>query len=258
MSKEQLEFITAFLFSCLFDRECNTYDYKEISRNGLNDNQYLEVLDEIENISEINKLLNLKFDSGINKISNMIKNNSLEFSKVNHLVEQKGYTKAFVSIAEDYSKNGEVNRFLISKYPNLEASTVAVIKEALLNGIDVNVLDEKKCIIELKKGNKREILVQATRTSKDSSTLQYIVNDKDVAKRIMKQNEIDVPEGETISKDINETKLDETVSKYCNKPIVVKPKSTNFGTGITILKTGANKEKINKQLNLRLNMTVQL
>ena len=32
--EEQLEFIVAFMFSCLFDKECNKYDYKEISRNG--------------------------------------------------------------------------------------------------------------------------------------------------------------------------------------------------------------------------------
>ena len=248
ISKEQLEFIMAFMFSCLFDKKCNTYDYKEISRNGLNDKQYLEALSEIENISEINKLLELGFDNGINKIADKFKNDMLEFTKVNHLVNEKGYLETFISLAKEYSCIAENNRFLISGYPELEASTVAVIKEALLNGVDVNVLDEKKSIIELKKGKKKEILVQATRTSKDSSGLQYIVNDKHIAKRIMQENGISVPNGITISIDINENKLDELVSKYCNKSIVIKPKSTNFGTGITIFKTGANQEQIKKAI----------
>lgn len=252
ISEEQLEFIIAFMFSCLFDKECNIYDYKDISRNGLNDKQYLEILSEIENISEINKLLNLGFESGINKISNMLKNNMLGFEQVNNLVKEKGYLETFISLAENYSKMAEQNRFLVSKYPELEASTVAVIKEALLNGIDVNVLDEKKSIIELKKGHRKEILVQATRTSKDCSTLQFIVNDKFIAKKIMQENELAVPEGTAIGAEINEKDLEKIVSKYCNIPIVIKPKSTNCGIGITIFKTGANEEQIKKAIEYAL------
>ena len=248
VSEEQLEFITAFLFYCLFDKECNTYDYKDIARNGLNNNQYLEILKEIENILEVNKLLNLGFELGINKIDNMLKDNMLEFAKVRKLVSEDGYLETFIKLAKKYSNISQQNKFLISKYPKLEASTVVIIKEALLNGINVNILDEKKSIIELKKGDKTEILVQATRTSKDSSTLQYIVNDKAIAKKIMEDNGLSVPEGTVIDMDIDETTLDKIINQYSNMPIVIKPKSTNFGTGITIFKTGANEEQINKAI----------
>ena len=100
----------------------------------------------------------------------------------------------------------------------------------------------------MKKGDKTEILVQATRTSKDSSTLQYIVNDKAIAKKIMEDNGLSVPEGTVIDMDIDETTLDKIINQYSNMPIVIKPKSTNFGTGITIFKTGANEEQINKAI----------
>ena len=248
VSKEQLDFIVAFMFSCLFDKEVNTYDYREIARTGLNDYQYIELLKEIENIYEINKLLNLGFESGINTISNMLKNNLLGFERVNSLVKEKGYLQSIIPLAEKYSDMAEKNRFLISGYPELELSTIVVIKEALQNGIDVNILDEKKCIIEFKKGNKREILVQATRTSKDSSTLQYVVNDKFVAKKIMQDNGISVPQGLAISIDINKNNLDKIITNYINVPIVIKPKSTNCGIGITIFKTGENQEKIKKAI----------
>lgn len=248
ISKEQLEFIMAFMFSCLFDKKCNTYDYKEISRDGLNSNQYLEILNELENIYEINKLLDLGFDNGINKITDMFKSNMLVFKKISNLVNEKGYLETFISLAEDYSCIAEKNRFLISGYPELEASTVAVIKEALLNGVDVNVLDEKKSIIELKRGNKKEIVVQATRTSKDSSGLQYIVNDKFIAKKIMQDNGLKVPGGVSISFGTNKKDLDEIVTKHLNIPIVIKPKSTNCGIGITIFKTGASQEQMEKAI----------
>lgn len=252
ISKEQLEFIMAFMFSCLFDKKCNTYDYKEISRKGLNDKQYLEVLSEIENISEVNKLLKLGFETGINKISDMLKNNELGYEKVNKLVKEEGYLKGFISLAESYAKKAAENEYTISGYPYLEPSTVVIIKEAIMNGINANILDEKKCIVELRKGDKREIVVQATRTSKDSSGLQYIVNDKYVAKNIMQKSGINVPEGTVVSIDMDANTINEVIEEYINIPIVIKPKSTNFGTGITIFQKGANQEQIKKAIEYSL------
>jgi len=100
VSKEQLEFVIAFMFSCLFDKECNTYDYKEISRNGLNSEQHQEVLNEVHSIFEVNKLFNLGFDSSINKIANMLKNNILGFNKVKNIVQAKGYLQSFIELGE--------------------------------------------------------------------------------------------------------------------------------------------------------------
>ena len=248
ISIEQLEFIIAFMFSCLFEKKCNTYNYKTIARNGLNDKQYLEILSEIENISKINKLLDLGFENAINNISNMLKNKELGFEQVEKLVKEKGYLETFVSLANEYSDSAEKNRFLISGYPKLEASTVILIKEALVNGINVNILDEKKCIVELKKRDKKEIVVQATRTSRDSSGLQYIVNDKNVAKKVMQDDGIDVPQGISVNADIDKSSLESIVSQYLNKPIVIKPKSTNFGTGITIFEIGANQQQIKRAI----------
>ena len=100
----------------------------------------------------------------------------------------------------------------------------------------------------MKKGDKRELLVQATRTSKDSSGLQYIVNDKYVAKSIMQKNGISVPEGIAINATINVDSLNKIIEEYSNTPIVIKPKSTNFGTGITIFQKGANQEQIKRAI----------
>lgn len=103
VSKEQLEFVIAFMFSCLWDTKCNTYDYKEIAKNGINDIQYSELLNEIENIEKINKLLELRFEHGINKISDELKNNMLGFGKVENLVKEKGYIDSFLLLADKYS-----------------------------------------------------------------------------------------------------------------------------------------------------------
>lgn len=248
VSKEQIEFTVAFLFACLFDKECSEYDYREISQKGLNDEQYKEILSEIKNISEINKLLDLKLENGINAISKKLESNMLEFTRIKKLVDENGYIETFIKLGQEYAEQGEKSRYLINAYPDLERSTVILIKEAILNGVDVNVLDEKKCIIELVKGNRRELVVQATRTSKDSSTLQYIANDKVVAKKIMRENGISVPEGIDINMDTDKDIIDTICKKYSNTPIVIKPKSTNFGTGITIFETGASQEQISNAI----------
>ena len=246
VSKEQLEFVIAFLFSCLIDSDCNEYDYREISRNGLNEKQNIEVINELKIIAEINEKLNLGLDNGINHISEALQKNGLGFQRVREIVSEKGYLESFINLGQEYSKQAEEHKFSIRGYPKLEASTVVVIKEALLNGVDVNILDEEKCIVELIKGDKKEITVQATRTSKDASTLQYIANDKAVAKRIMDEHGINVPEGIDIN--IGQSNLENIINKYCNIPVVVKPKSTNFGTGITLFEEGANKEQLSEAI----------
>lgn len=246
VSKEQLELIIAFLFYCLIEKECPTYDYREISFNGLSEKQYQELVNELEYIIKINETLNLGLENGINEIYNMLKNNILGFSKVRNLVKEKEYLNTFIDLAKKYSEEAEKSRYMIKAYPKLEDSTIVVMKDAVLSGVDVNVLDEEKCILELIKGDKKEITVQATRTSKDNSTLQYIANDKVVAKKLMSDNGLIVPEGIDFKTNISEKELELIANEYSNMPIVVKPKSTNFGTGITIFEAGTEAERIKK------------
>ena len=75
----------------------------------------------------------------------------------------------FIDLAKKHDLDGQKNKFIIEGYPELEASTVVIAREALTNGIDVDVLEEKKSILCLKKGNKKEIDLQ-----NNKKTLSYI------------------------------------------------------------------------------------
>jgi D-alanine-D-alanine ligase-like ATP-grasp enzyme len=122
---------------------------------------------------------------------------------------------------------------LIKDYEGLELSTQIVIKEALNRGIKVDVLDWEDNFIRLKKSDKTEYIKQATRTSADTYIAPLIMENKEVTKIILKEHGINVPEGITVKS------VDEALRKYSNfagKDIVVKPKSTNFGKGVLILK----------------------
>lgn len=122
---------------------------------------------------------------------------------------------------------------LLKGYEGFELSTQILIKEALSRGIEVDVLDREDNFIRLKKGDKIEYVKQATKTSVDTYIAPLIMENKEVTKIILKEQGINVPDGITVST------IDEAIEKYSlfeGKNIVIKPKSTNFGEGVLILK----------------------
>ena len=87
-------------------------------------------------------------------------------------------------------------------------------------------------------------------TSKDSYISPLIMENKVVTKKVLAEKGFRVPKGYEVSS------LEEAVQKFNyvrNKPIVIKPKSTNFGLGITIFKNGTDSlENYSKAVNFAL------
>jgi glutamate--cysteine ligase len=124
-------------------------------------------------------------------------------------------------------------------YKKLELSTQILIKEALSRNIEVDVLDINDNFIRLKKNNKVEYIKQATKTSLDTYITPLIMENKEVTKIILRENKINVPFGISVkSIDMALERLED----FLHKDIVVKPKSTNFGQGVVILKNLESKE----------------
>lgn len=128
---------------------------------------------------------------------------------------------------------------IITKYKELELSTQILISEALSRGFEVDVLDYDDNFIRLSKGDRVEYIKQATKTSVDTYIAPLIMENKEVTKIIFKEHGINVPDGITVKS------VDEALEKFLlfrEKSIVVKPKSTNFGKGVIILKGDKLKE----------------
>ena len=122
---------------------------------------------------------------------------------------------------------------LTKSFEGLELSTQILITEALKRGVEVDVLDWDDNFIRLKKGNKVEYVKQATKTSADTYITPLIMKNKELTKLILKEHGINVPESTTV------THVEEALKKYPNvqgMDVVIKPKSTNFGEGVLILK----------------------
>ncbi len=123
--------------------------------------------------------------------------------------------------------------FQTKGYENLELSTQILIKEALNRNINVEIIDAKDNFILLSKNKKIEYVKQATRTSLDSYIAPLIMENKLVTKHILANTNINVPKGKSYT-NIETALID--YKQFQNKNIVIKPKSTNFGIAVTIIK----------------------
>lgn len=115
----------------------------------------------------------------------------------------------------------------------MELSTQILIREAQRRGYAVDVLDRRDNFIRLRKGNRTEYIKQATRTSIDPYIAPLIMENKEVTKHVLREHGLRVPDGVTI---YTPDEAAEAAARFAGKDLVVKPKSTNFGQGVSILK----------------------
>lgn len=216
-------------------------DGEEISK----ENWGLEIL---EKIKIINDELNLGKENIINIMIEKIKDHKLTYAyKIEMKVKEEGYINAHLNLAKKYKEDSYNNRFKLNGYENLELSTQILMKEAITRGINVEVLDFAENFISLRKNNKVEYVKQATKTSKDNYVTVLIMENKSVTKKVLLDNNIKVPEGIEVNS-MNEAL--NVIKDYINVPIVIKPKSTNFGIGISIFKDGTDEESIEKAFEI--------
>jgi len=205
----------------------------------------LEILNEIRNISTF---LNLGKEKTIDAMIERAKDSKLTYAyKLADVVKKKGYIDAHLELSKKYKEDSYKNRFKLQGFEDLELSTQILMKESIKRGIKTEVIDRSENFICLKKDNKTEYVRQATKTSKDTYISVLIMENKSVTKKVLRDNNIKVPDG------IEVCSIEEGINAalfYENKPIVIKPKSTNFGTGISIFSEGTSKERIIEALKI--------
>ena len=141
-----------------------------------------------------------------------------------------------ISSLKDQERMESMDQQTTEGYEELERSTQILIKAALKRKIEVEVLDAKASFIRLKKGGKTEFVKQATKTSKDSYMSYLIMEDKEISKIVLGENNVSTPQGHHFSS------VDKALNNYPkDKKIVVKPTTTNFGIAVSIIKKGDEK-----------------
>lgn len=168
-------------------------------------------------------------------------------SLVKSEIQHSSYINYHLDKAKQFSRESFQNGYRFAGYEDLELSTQLLLKAAVKRGIKFKLIDRDENFVLLTKEDHNEYVKQATKTSLDSYSTVLIMENKIVTKEVLKQQGIRVPNGEAFGN------LGDAMSAfdvYRNKPIVIKPKSTNFGLGITIFDREYSKEDFQKAFEM--------
>ncbi|HAT4242640.1 bifunctional glutamate--cysteine ligase GshA/glutathione synthetase GshB [Clostridium perfringens] len=207
-----------------------------------------EILIEMGEIVEILFSNNEEFKNVIKRALEKINNPHDTISeKLIKDIKEEGYINFHMRLAKEYLNNFKNKEFNLVGYEDLELSTQILILDAIKRGIEFNMMDRLENFISLSDGEKVEYVKQATKTSKDSYITALIMENKLVTKDILRENNIRVPKGKDYD-NIDEAKKDFRLFK--DEKIVIKPKSTNFGLGISIFPGEYSREDYDKAVEI--------
>lgn len=270
ISKETMQFIHLFIIFMLLkkdesftieDQKIADLNHDQLIMEGINGylhdhgdgNMTMKEMS-LTFIHEMQEMVQLLFPNDENYLDILagekqkILNSELSFaSVVKSDIKKSSYLTYHLDKAKQYAQESLHNGYRFVGYEDLELSTQLLLKAAVKRGITFKLIDRDENFVLLSQGNHKEYVKQATKTSLDSYSTVLIMENKIVTKEILNQQGIRVPTGESFRN------LEDAMSQYetyCNKPIVIKPKSTNFGLGITIFNRNFSKEDYQKAFKL--------
>lgn len=137
--------------------------------------------------------------------------------------------------------------YALKGYENMELSTQMILFDAIQMGLHVEILDEEDQFLKLWHGDHIEYIKNGNMTSKDNYVIPLAMANKVVTKKILDQAGFPVPAGAEFS---NKEDALRYYGQVASSAIVVKPKSTNFGLGISIFQEPASLADYEKALDI--------
>ena len=137
--------------------------------------------------------------------------------------------------------------YALKGYEEMELSTQMLLFDAIQKGIHFEILDEQDQFLKLWHKDHVEYVKNGNMTSKDNYVVPLAMANKTVTKKILADAGFPVPAGDEF------TSLEQGLAYYPlikDKQIVVKPKSTNFGLGISIFQEPASLDNYQKALEI--------
>ena len=157
-------------------------------------------------------------------------------AKVVAEIEQVG---SYQQLGADIAKSNKAKAFerfyALSAFDNMELSTQALLFDAIQKGLKIEILDERDQFLSLQFGDHLEYVKNGNMTSHDSYISPLIMENKVVTKKVLAKAGFNVPQS------IEFTDVKSAVENFPlfeNRAVVIKPKSTNFGLGISIFQQG--------------------
>lgn len=219
ITEAQLLFLVILVFGLLENVEANTL--AEMSKH----------------LTKIAKKYLLKSVDSIKEITSLVKDKT-------NLSEEKLANEEKIEIANKYMEEGYGTRYGMKKYTKLVSACVCIIKDAISQGIDYKILNELKSVVEFNYNGHKEFVIEGNKTDRDNYIFPIITDDKFIAKSIMQEAGLNVPKAILLDKTMDQDDIENLVSPFYNQTLVVKPRNTNYGTGITVFSKKASKKQI--------------
>ena len=137
--------------------------------------------------------------------------------------------------------------YALKGYEEMELSTQMLLFDAIQKGLHFEILDEQDQFLKLWHKDHVEYVKNGNMTSKDNYVVPLAMANKTVTKKILADAGFPVPASDEF------TSLEQGLAYYPlikGKQIVVKPKSTNFGLGISIFQEPASLDNYKKALEI--------
>ena len=170
-------------------------------------------------------------------------------AKVVSAIEQVGsYQQLGADIAQSNKAKAFERFYALSAFDNMELSTQALLFDAIQKGLNIEILDERDQFLSLQFGDHLEYVKNGNMTSHDSYISPLIMENKVVTKKVLAKAGFNVPQS------IEFTDVKSAVENFPlfeKRAVVIKPKSTNFGLGISIFQQGVtNREDFAKAVEI--------
>lgn len=144
-----------------------------------------------------------------------------------------------VEKGREYYDKARAKPYQLAGFRDMELSTQILMFDSMQMGVAVEVIDRHDQFLKLTYGKHIEYVKNANMTSQDTYIVPLLMANKTATKKVLAQAGFQVPGGKEFA--TVEEALD-SYGYFAERGIVIKPKSTNYGIGISIFKDGASLE----------------
>ncbi|MGX6970466.1 bifunctional glutamate--cysteine ligase GshA/glutathione synthetase GshB [Vagococcus bubulae] len=264
VSESTLRFLHLFLLTLLFLDEEST-DAKQMLDLGTEYNNKVSLehpLEKtmfqeegewlLEKLMQLNTQLTTPFDCSdlLNEAKTVLAypNKTLAGQMLEVMTEKSWTNEEFGRhFANLYYDQAFEKPYQLAGYRDMELSTQIFMFDAIQKGVKVEVMDRVDQFLRLSFDGQVEYVKNANMTSRDSYVVPLMMENKTVTKKVLAKAGYHVPGGKEFST-VDEALISYPIFK--DSPIVVKPKSTNYGLGISIFKEGATKEDYDEAVRI--------
>ncbi len=151
-------------------------------------------------------------------------------------IEQAGgYENLGVQLAKQYKQQALEKYYALEAFADMELSTQALMVDAISRGLGLEILDESDNFLKLQFKDHIEYVKNGNMTRHDSYISPLIMENKVVTKKVLANAGFNVPASVEFQ---SAEQAKASFAQFANKAMVIKPKSTNFGLGISIFQNG--------------------